>query len=121
MMIRMKNAIVTKDYQSEYITPFPVKAGTILIAEEKESEWEGWVWCRTPDDIYRWYPKGYLKGINEKPGQFELLRDYNAKELPVQAGETVTIQFEENDWAWVVKHGGDEGWVPLDNLEIVDR
>ena len=116
-MIRMKKALVIKDHQSEYIVPFLVKAGTILIAKGKESEWEGWVWCRTPDSIYKWYPKGYLKEITGKPDQFELIRDYNAKELPVQVGDEVKIQFEESSWAWVVKQDGEAGWVPLENLE----
>jgi hypothetical protein len=119
-MIRMKKARVIKDHQSEYTDPFLVKAGTILIAEDKESEWEGWVWCRTPNSIYKWYPKCYLKEITEKPSQFELLRDYDAKELPVQVGNKVIIQIEESSWAWVVKHDGEAGWIPLENLEIID-
>lgn len=119
-MVRMKKAIVTKDHRSEYTAPFFVRAGTILIAEEKESEWEGWVWCRTPDNVYKWYPQGYIKELVEKPSQFELIRDYNAKEIPVKAGEKVTIQFEESEWAWVLDQEGNEGWVPLDNLRIID-
>jgi hypothetical protein len=119
-MIKMRKANVTKDHRSEYTTPFLVKAGSILIAEEKESEWEGWVWCRISDGAYRWYPEGYLKEISGKPGYFELFKDYNAKELPVQAGEEVTILFEESDWAWVINQNGDEGWIPLENLEFVD-
>jgi len=80
-MIKMRKAKVTKDHRSEYTTPFLVKTGSILIAEEKESEWEGWVWCRTTDGTYKWYPRGYLKGISGKPGHFTLLKDYNAREL----------------------------------------
>lgn len=116
----MRKAKVTKGHRSEYATPFLIKAGSILIAEEKESEWEGWVWCRTSDDTYRWYPEGYLKEISDKPNYFELLKDYNAKELPVLTGEEVTIQFQESGWAWVTNENGCEGWVPLENLEVVN-
>jgi hypothetical protein len=90
-----------------------------LITKEKESECEGWKWHQTPNGKYGWYPINYVKVIDEKPGQFELLRYYNPKELSIQAGEAVTIQFEESGWAWVVKHSVDKGLVPLDNLEAI--
>jgi hypothetical protein len=119
-MIKMKKAEVIKEHMSEYTSPFLVKAGTILVAEEKESEWDGWIWCQSTEGIYKWYPEGYLKKIAGTPNHYELTRDYNAKELPVQIGEKVTIQFEESSWAWVVKENGNEGWVPLENLEVLD-
>jgi hypothetical protein len=43
-MIKIRKAMITKEYESKYSTPFLVKAGTILIAEEKVSEWKGWLW-----------------------------------------------------------------------------
>jgi hypothetical protein len=119
-MIEMRKAVVIKDYQSEYTNSLIVKAGTIIITEEKESEWEGWVWCRTEKGIYRWYPVSYLRKLAGKSNQYKLIRDYNPKELPVQIGEKVTIQFEESSWAWLVKQDGEAGWVPLENLEVID-
>jgi hypothetical protein len=120
LMIEMRKAVVIKDYQSEYTNSLIVKAGTIIITEEKESEWEGWVWCRTEKGIYRWYPVSYLRKLAGKSNQYKLIRDYNPKELPVQIGEKVTIQFEESSWAWLVKQDGEAGWVPLENLEVID-
>jgi hypothetical protein len=119
-MMDMRKAKVIKNHESEYTASFLVKAGTILVSEEKESEWEGWMWCKSPEGIYTWFPEGFLKRIAGKLDHYELIRDYNAKELPVRTGEEVTIQFEESSWAWVLMGNGNEGWVPLENLEVVD-
>ncbi|MEE8631857.1 MAG: SH3 domain-containing protein, partial [Candidatus Bathyarchaeia archaeon] len=61
-------------------------------------------------------PKVYLESTSEL-GHFQFLQDYNARELTVDEGQEVIVLNEESGWAWVRTPLGDEGWIPLENLQ----
>jgi hypothetical protein len=44
------------------------------------------------------------------------LRDYDATELTVRAGEMVTATTHEAGWRWCTNARGDSGWVPDEHL-----
>jgi hypothetical protein len=63
-----------------------------------------------------WVPKDYL----EYQGQTAVLvKDYNAKELSVGVGQRVAIEDSAAGWYWCLNQGGEEGWVPQKNIEII--
>jgi hypothetical protein len=95
-----------------------MKLGEVLEGERRETEWEGWLWCKTSVGIFGWVPEAYLKAIPEER-MYVATRDYNAKELTVDIDQEVTILDEESSWAWVKTSSDDKGWVPLENLEYV--
>jgi hypothetical protein len=43
--------------------------------------------------------------------------DYTAAELPLQAGETITLHHEENGWYWATNTAGRSGWVPSTHIK----
>ena len=114
----MKSGRVIQSYESEYTTAMFFKKGEYINAEEKESPWQGWVWCCNNEKNYRWVPKSYIKLVDDESDLFIFLKDYNAKELSVSKGEQLMLIYEESDWIWVRNQKGDEGWVPLENVEV---
>jgi uncharacterized protein YgiM (DUF1202 family) len=107
---------VITSYSVVYPNAIRVSKGTsvtILKAEEKP-EWDGWVWCKSDDDQTGWISRDYLES---RDGIIQLNRDYDAKEVAVEASENVQVLKEEKGWAWVRKTDGTEGWIPIENLE----
>jgi hypothetical protein len=111
-----KNAVVIKNHQSDNSEPLIVKTGELIEGQEKKTEWEGWLWCRTQRGLAGWMPKNYLQKQPDKPGCYSALRDYNARELTIHIGQSVFILDEENGWALVKTASQEEGWIPLRNL-----
>ena len=111
----MKITKVIKAHETEIAKTLTAKKGESLEGTEKETKWEGWLWCRNKADVDGWVPKSYLKPLSE-PGQYQLLQDYTARELKAQPGEEVMVLIEESGWAWARTPFGEEGWIPLENL-----
>ena len=107
-----KYRVVTA-YRSAYPEPFVVRAGESLTAGEKESEWPGWVWCTDRHGDSRWVPEEYLRKQGEK---LIALRDYDATELTVCAGQELTARDQVSGWTWCTNREGRSGWVPADCL-----
>ena len=105
----MNRALVISPHQSESPIPLILKEGDFISGQEKETPWKGWLWCCSDAGIYGWVPKSYLKESYDKPGFYSAIKNYNAAELTVQAGEQLTIFYEESGWAWVENKIGDEG------------
>jgi uncharacterized protein YgiM (DUF1202 family) len=112
----MKILKVIKNHKSEFHVPMVAKKGEIVEGQERETEWKGWLWCRNSSGVHGWVPKTYLES-SSKTGNFQFLKDYNARELTVNEGQEVIVLDEESGWAWVRTPLGDEGWIPLENLQ----
>jgi len=112
-----------------------VKAGEIVAVGKEDNEYPGWLWCTDSRGISNWVPKEFLKIIEDPkqavgheevsvpPSSFqrklessitraEFLVDYDATELTVQVGETVTVYSEQSGWLWCLTASGKWGWVP---------
>ena len=107
---------VIKDHKSEFHVPLVARKGEIVEGQEKETEWEGWLFCRHSSGTNGWVPKSYLEETSES-GQFQFLRDYNARELTIDRNQEVMLLEEESSWAWVRTPLGEEGWIPMENLQ----
>ncbi|MFX1559075.1 MAG: SH3 domain-containing protein [Promethearchaeota archaeon] len=107
---------VTKNHKSEFHIPLIATKGDTVIGMERETEFEGWLWCKNSSDVHGWVPKTYLEPATE-PSHFQFLKDYNARELTIDAGQEVIVLDEESGWAWVRTTLGEEGWIPLENLQ----
>jgi hypothetical protein len=105
---------VTQEYQSPYTDPLIFLAGEEVVVGEKESEWDGWVWCTNKSGKSRWVPEAYL----EQKDETGVIRcDYEATELSVSVGEELVMGKEESDWIWCTNQSGQSGWVPADHVE----
>ncbi len=112
----MKILKVIKDHKSEFNIPLIAKKDEIIEGHERETEYDGWLWCHNSSGLQGWVPKKYLDPISESR-QFQFLQDYNARELTIDAGQEVMVLDEESGWAWVRTTLGEEGWIPLENLQ----
>jgi hypothetical protein len=53
----------------------------------------------------------------ELAGEFcVFLRDYNSRELTVEAGDPLDVELEEGGWALALNSRGERGWVPMDRI-----
>jgi hypothetical protein len=108
------NFLVKKIHQPETDTPLIAKKGDRFHWAKKATLWDGWLWCTSSEGISGWIPEGWL--ILEGPIAV-LNRDYDATELSVHPGETVSGELEESGWIWVMNQENKQGWVPRDCLE----
>ena len=105
---------VITPHQSTDPDPLIVGRGDCLGFERRETVWPGWIWCTTDSGKSAWVPENWVEIEGDS---CVMKRDYDATELSLEVGETVTVEFEESSWAWVTKQSGESGWVPLENLE----
>ncbi|MHA2177513.1 MAG: SH3 domain-containing protein [Candidatus Thorarchaeota archaeon] len=112
----MKMVKVIKNHKSEFQVPLIAKEGDIVEGKERETEYEGWLWCQNTSGVHAWVPKTYLEQTSNS-GQYQFLKDYNSHELTVDEGQEVIVLNEESGWAWARTPLGDEGWIPLENLQ----
>jgi len=111
--------VVVAAYESAYTAPLIFSGGEELAIGEKESEWDGWVWCTNREGKSRWVPEAY---VDRRGDTCVMLRDYEATELSVSAGEELSITGQaESGWVWCTNRAGQGGWVPVDNLELLER
>jgi hypothetical protein len=109
---------VISDYQAAYPDPLVITAGEELTIAVKESEWRGWLWCTNQSGDSRWVPEAYVR----RQGNVCIaLRDYDAAELSVRAGEELVGDREESGWIWCTNRAGQSGWVPAQNLVTNDE
>ncbi|MFW9896286.1 MAG: SH3 domain-containing protein [Candidatus Thorarchaeota archaeon] len=113
--MKSKQCIVIKDYNSPYTKPLKLQKGERVQIGQKESEWQGWIWCKNTIGQERWVPGNYL---DIKGGVGIMLLDYEATELEVSIGEELIMEVEESGWGWMKNKQGRKGWVPLENIKF---
>jgi hypothetical protein len=108
-------AVVSTDYETPYPDPLDAAAGTRLLMLRVDDEFPGWIWCEATAGAAAWVPEQFLL----REGQYgRLLRDYNAAELSIRRGETLTLGEMVNGWVMAVNAAGKAGWVPLNCLQV---
>ncbi|MHA2398126.1 MAG: SH3 domain-containing protein [Promethearchaeota archaeon] len=112
-----KTCKVIVEYKTPFSNPLIIKKGENIIVEEKESEWPGWLWCRNKQNNCGWVPTNYLR---IQDNNCIALQDYDATELTVSIGEDLFIEKQESGWIWASNKEGKKGWVPLENVKIVE-
>lgn len=75
----------------------------------------GWVFCVDTRGIGGWVSEKYLK---ETGSSAVVIKDYDATELAVIAGEPIKVYYEEFGWCWSKNQQGIKGWVPKRNLQL---
>jgi uncharacterized protein YgiM (DUF1202 family) len=111
-----KQITVIKAYTSPYTEPAKFKTGQVLSIGKKDSEWSGWVWCSDESGLSRWVPESYVI-LSENSCTMKC--DYEATELQVRIGDSLTATKKEADWYWCKHEDGRIGWVPCDNVKII--
>jgi hypothetical protein len=107
---------VRTSYTSAFPDPLKLEVGQEVTVGERESEWPGWIWCRTGDGKEGWVPTAY---VERKANTATVLQDYDATELTAAEDELLTVVKEEAGWLWCRKQNGDCGWLPKANVIIL--
>jgi hypothetical protein len=81
-----------------------VRQGDRLRFERRELEWSGWFWGTDSSGKSAWVPEAWVEIEGDS---FVMKRDYNATELSVEAGETLSVGFEEGGSAWAATVTGE--------------
>jgi hypothetical protein len=100
---------VATDYVVQYPAPIRASAGQGVTIIRHDDEYPAWVWCRGPDRREGWVPVAFLQVCG--PEAF-LLRDYDAAELSVRAGEEVLAGEDLGGWTLVTDDARRTGWIP---------
>lgn len=111
---------VTKDYQSPYPDSIIFKKGEEVLIGSKSNDdpdWQDWVWCQGNHGNKAWVPLQYLE-IRGESGIFNTF--YDAKELSIQTGETLTVFQVLNGFVEAENNKGFRGWAPLKCLSIIE-
>ncbi|MHA1908041.1 MAG: hypothetical protein ACW98Y_12150 [Candidatus Thorarchaeota archaeon] len=116
----MRLVRVIKKHTSEFSVPLVMAKDDIIDGEKRKTEWDGWIWCKNIAGVFGWVPEPFLEKLPEER-KYGALRDYNAFEVSVDIGQELMILEEASSWAWVRTPEGEEGWVPLENLENVSK
>jgi hypothetical protein len=106
--IAMRHRIL-QDYSVQYPAPIRVSAGQVVRVGRQDDQYPHWWWCLGTDGKEGWVP-GALLELHGDEGV--VLRDYDATELDVHAGEDVLVREEIMGWSLVTNARGDSGWVP---------
>ena len=112
---------VIKSYQSPYPDPIIFKKNDkIKVGRkfEEDPDWQNWIWCEGEQNRKAWVPIQYITidGVN---GTFN--RDYSATELDVSNGESIIVFEKINGFGMAEKSNGTRGWIPLRNLERIEK
>lgn len=113
----MSIARVIKAYQTQIDDPLILTAGEYLSATDRFSEYPGWIWCIHNSGKAGWVPSSYLDG---KANRVMLLRDYDSTEFSVEPGQQYYVISREVGWLWCEDQQGIKGWIPEDNMEILE-
>lgn len=103
------------DYVAQYPNPIQGRVGQSVTVVRRDSRYPEWVWCSGPERREGWVPLVVLK-INEEDAV--LVRDYDARELTVTAGDDVDVHEEIGGWLRVSSADGRTGWIPAHCLTL---
>lgn len=103
---------VTAAYQRSYPDPLCARAGDLLVLGEEDDEHPGWIWAADPEDRSGWVPIDLPEPVSGAARY-----DYSAAELDARQGDIRRRDEERAGWGRCVNEAGEQGWVPLANLE----
>jgi len=116
-MNQEKRCRVIKNYKAAYPNPLILDKGETVTIEDRESKWPGWVWVISQTGTAGWIP---ARIVEQEGAIGRIIEHYNATELTVRAGTELTFSREESGWLWCTTPEGNSGWVPQENVEIIE-
>jgi Variant SH3 domain len=110
---------VTADYAPVYADPIRFRAGDEVTLTGREDNWQGyiWLWGIGPDGREGWLPQNAVTAAGDRG---VARYDYDARELPVTAGDEVRVERSESGWLWCAGPEGNHGWVPAGCVSCPD-
>jgi hypothetical protein len=103
----------------DHIETVKFRKDDVVSVGHRNQQFPAFVWVATEQGLHGWAPDAYLQmtGRNEAVA----LRDYDAGQLTVVAGETLEMIEEEGGWLWCRNATGVTGWVRAADVEAVEQ
>lgn len=108
---------VIEVYKTPYDRPITFQAGETVTIGDRDDEYPGWIWTKTPCGNQGWAPESILK-IDSANTTAIAIETYSAKELNTHLGEWLTVHRELNQWLWVSNQQGEAGWIPAKTVTL---
>ena len=100
---------VTAEHRASFPEGMVISAGEELTVQDRETFWQGWVWCVNRDGMGAWVPEVF---VEMRGDNCVALRDYDSIELTVAVGDNLQAYEEAGGWLWCLDGEGRWGWVP---------
>lgn len=117
---RIRQAVVIRDYASQYPDPIVVARGARVLVERDDPEFPGWWWCCAVDGRAGWVPVDVLDGQVAPGMRSTLLADYDARELTVSAGAVLHVLEARSGWVHARTVDGVVGWLPAAHVQLIE-
>jgi hypothetical protein len=109
---------VLKPYTRQYPDPIRFAQGEAILRERKDDEFPGWWWCTDQRGKSGWVHEAYFE---EEDYRILGKHDYHAWELTVSEGEVLEGIGDIGGWLMASKPDGEQGWVPIDHVQLAER
>jgi hypothetical protein len=106
-----KSYRANSDYTVVDRSPLQLAKGDSVRLGPKDTSWPGWIWAISEDGRGSFVPEDHLK-ISTDATTAVVKKAFNARDLSVKKGETITALREVNGWLWCQNAEGTEGWLP---------
>lgn len=105
----------TKAYVRSFPKPPKARAGDVVKFERFDEKNLAWFFGRDASGAEGYFAVAWFR-LDEAGGTATALRDYDANELSVEAGDSVEVTEEYGSWL-LVKLRERTGWIPEDCVE----
>ena len=105
---------VVSPYSAAYPNPIALQSGAAVTVEREDPDFPGWHWCQCANGTSGWVHESFLAST---AGSTTALHDYCARELTVSVSAAGTMLRELSGWALVRLDSGEEGWLPVANVQ----
>jgi hypothetical protein len=102
--------VANSDYTVIDRAPLALETGDKVRVGQKDTEWPGWIWVTTIDGRGSYVPEDVISPNPD--GTANTIRPFQARDLSVKKGDTVTSLHEVKGWHWCRAASGEEGWLP---------
>lgn len=108
-------ALALRDYRTQYHDPVVIKVGELVVLGARDTEWPSFIWGADAQGRSGWIPDRVLDRDSDVA---QCIEDYSARELDVDAGESLRLLHETGGWWWCENARGQQGWVPATHLDL---
>src|SRR5213079_326642 len=110
--------VVVRDYVAQYPDAIAVARGAEVLVDREDREFPGWWWCRAADGRGGWVPAELLDSPPAPGARAQVVADYTARELTVQAGMHLEVLEERAQWIFARTTTDALGWLPASHVSF---
>ncbi|MFY2763433.1 SH3 domain-containing protein [Arenimonas sp. MALMAid1274] len=104
-------ARLLRNYRRQHANPIAFQAGETLVLGIRDNDWPEFLWATDARGRSGWVHQDRLDGN-------VAVRDYDARELDANAGDSVRLIEFAGGWWWAENEIGETGWLPERDLHI---